>query len=95
MEGRLLVLRRRAGETILVGGEIEIEIVEISRSRVKLGIRAPGHISVIRKETVAIARENQLASDLMAGRGQTGIGELARMLKKPGAAQLTPGAADM
>ena len=37
----MLVLRRRAGERILIGDEMEIEMIEISRSRVKLGIRAP------------------------------------------------------
>ena len=79
----MLVLRRRVGETILVGGEVEIEVIEISRSRVKLGVRAPLHVPVVRKETVPIIRENQLASDLMAVGGTDHIGELVKLLRPP------------
>jgi carbon storage regulator len=77
----MLVLRRRVGETVLVGGEVEIEIIEISRTRVKLGVRAPLHVPVIRKETLPIVRENQLASDLMAVGGTDHVGELLKMLR--------------
>ncbi len=77
----MLVLRRRVGETILVGGEVEIEVIEISRTRVKLGVRAPLHVPVIRKETLPIVRENQLASDLMAVGGTDHVGELLKLLR--------------
>ena len=41
----MLVLRRRVGETIAIGGGIEIEVMEISRTRVKLGVtRAARHL---------------------------------------------------
>ncbi len=76
----MLILRRRLGEAILVGGEVEIEVIEISRSRVKLGVRAPGHVAVTRKETLAVARENVLASDLIAERGADVVGELLGLL---------------
>jgi carbon storage regulator len=77
----MLVLRRRVGETILVGGEVEIEVIEISRTRVKLGVRAPLNVPVIRKETIPIARENQMASDLMAVGGTDHVGELLKLLR--------------
>jgi carbon storage regulator len=77
----MLVLRRRVGETILVGGEVEIEVIEISRTRVKLGVRAPHHVPVIRKETLPIVRENQMASDLMAVGGTDHVGELLKLLR--------------
>ena len=77
----MLVLRRRVGEKILVGNEVEIEVIEISRSRVKLGVRAPLHVPVIRKETMPIVRENQLASDLMAVGGTDHVGELLKLLR--------------
>ena len=79
----MLVLRRRVGESILVGNDVEIEIIEISRSRVKLGVRAPCHISVIRKEALDVSRENQLASDLIAVRGPEGVGALLELLNLP------------
>jgi carbon storage regulator CsrA len=62
------VLRRRVGEAIAIGGDIEIEVIEISRTRVKLGVRAPQAISVTRRETVPIAAENRSASELLDNR---------------------------
>ena len=46
----MLVLRRRAGEALLIGDNIEIEFLEISAQAVKVGIRAPKDVSVLRKE---------------------------------------------
>jgi carbon storage regulator len=60
----VLVLRRRVGESIVLGEDIEIEVVEISRTRVKLGVRAPRHVTVMRREAVTVAAENRQASDM-------------------------------
>jgi carbon storage regulator len=57
----MLVIRRKAGESILIGAEIEVEVVELSPSRVKLGIRAPREILILRKE-VRLAGEQNLAA---------------------------------
>ncbi len=46
----MLVLRRRAGEALLIGEDIEIEFLELSAQSVKVGIRAPKEVSVLRKE---------------------------------------------
>ena len=77
----MLVLRRRAGEAIVLGGGIEIEVIEISRTRVKLGVSAPRDVSVARREVVAVAAENRKASDLILQRGQQGVGDLLRLLR--------------
>ena len=58
----MLVIRRRAGESILIAGDIEIEVLETSPTRVKLGIRAPKEIDVVRKEVGLIAGENLSAA---------------------------------
>jgi carbon storage regulator len=62
----MLVLRRRVGEAVSIGGGIEIEVVEISRTRVRLGIVAPRDVLVVRKETIAVAAENRQALELLA-----------------------------
>ena len=46
----MLVLRRRAGEALLIGNDVEIEFLELSAQSVKVGIRAPQEVSVLRKE---------------------------------------------
>jgi carbon storage regulator len=79
MGGGVLIVRRRVGEKILVGGSVEIEIVEISKSRVKLGVRAPGHVPVVRKEMATVAGENRTALELVAGES---VGSLITMLSK-------------
>jgi carbon storage regulator len=79
MDGAVLVLRRRVGETIVIGGGIEVEVVEISRTRVKLGVTAPRDVSVARKETIAVAAENRKALELISG-GHAGVMETLRLL---------------
>ncbi|HZL57381.1 MAG TPA: carbon storage regulator [Bryobacteraceae bacterium] len=61
----MLILRRRVGEAIIVAGDVEIEIIEISRTRVKLGITAPRGVAVTRREAAAIASENHTAAGLL------------------------------
>ena len=51
-----LVLTRKTHEIILIGDDIEIDVVEISRGKVRLGIKAPRDVSVDRKE-IRAARE--------------------------------------
>ena len=58
----MLVIRRRAGESILIAGDIEIEVLETTPTRVKLGIRAPKDVDVVRKEVGLIAGENLSAA---------------------------------
>jgi carbon storage regulator len=66
VEAGVLILRRRVGETVSIGGGIEIEVVEISRTRVKLGVVAPRDVPVLRKETIAVAAENRQALELVS-----------------------------
>lgn len=46
----MLVLSRKAGETIWIGEDVEIFISEVKGDQVKIGIRAPRSIDVIRGE---------------------------------------------
>ena len=46
----MLVLSRRQSETIVIGDNIRVQVLEISGGRVRLAIEAPGHISVDREE---------------------------------------------
>ena len=60
----MLVMRRRAGESFMIGEDVEIEVLEIAGTRVKLGIVAPEAIPmsaqgdpITRDENVTAARE--------------------------------------
>lgn len=59
----MLVLSRQRDETIMIGDEIEITVVDIRGDKVRLGITAPTRIAVHRKEVYeAIKAENEQAS---------------------------------
>jgi carbon storage regulator len=61
----MLVLSRQRDETIMIGDDVEITIVDIRGDKVRLGITAPSHIPVHRKEVYeAIKRENRAAANL-------------------------------
>ena len=57
----MLVMRRRAGESIMIGEGIEIEVLEVTGTRVKLGIVAPDSVIIMRKE-IQITRDENLSA---------------------------------
>ena len=59
----MLVLTRREGETFTLGDDIEIEILDIKPGVVRVGIRAPRSVRVLRSELVeAVAAANAAAA---------------------------------
>ncbi len=61
----MLVLSRQRDETIMIGDDVEITVVDIRGDKVRLGISAPRSIQVHRKEVYeAIRRENEQAAGL-------------------------------
>src|ERR1700760_275709 len=64
-EPNMLVLSRQRDETIMIGDDIEITVVDIRGDKVRLGINAPRDIMVHRKEVYeAIRRENRAAAQV-------------------------------
>ncbi|MDA0834446.1 MAG: carbon storage regulator CsrA [Planctomycetota bacterium] len=53
----MLVLSRKPGESIVVGSQIEITIVEIRGNRIRLAIKAPRELSVQRGELRQLIQE--------------------------------------
>lgn len=61
----MLVLSRQRDQTIMIGDDIEITVVDIRGDKVRLGINAPSKIPVHRKEVYdAIKRENRQAANV-------------------------------
>src|SRR5437764_14490040 len=61
----MLVLARQREESIMIGDDIEVRIVDLRADKVRLGISAPKSVSVHRKEVYeAIRRENRAAANL-------------------------------
>jgi carbon storage regulator len=59
----MLILERLNGQSILIGDDIEIKVLEVHGDRVKLGISAPRSVPVHRQEVyLAIKQENAAAA---------------------------------
>ena len=58
----MLILSRKAGESLVLDGGIEIKITEIYGDKVRIGIDAPPQVKVYRKELYATIKENQSAA---------------------------------
>jgi carbon storage regulator len=70
----MLVLSRQRDESIIIGDNVVVTVVDIRGDKVRLGIQAPQEIPVHRREVYeAIQRENQQASQL-EGKDLHGLG---------------------
>jgi carbon storage regulator len=58
----MLVLRRRAGESVFIGDDIEIEILAVTSQGAKIGIRAPRETVILRKELKVTGQQNEAAA---------------------------------
>ena len=70
----MLVISRRPGEILMIGEGVEVEILESSHSQVKLGIRAPKQVTILRKEIRVTEEQNRLAAQ------QVSTSELEKLL---------------
>jgi carbon storage regulator len=60
----VLIITRRAGERIMVGDDIVVEVMEMVGNSVRIGISAPRSVPVYREEIYAAVRdENRAAAD--------------------------------
>jgi carbon storage regulator len=72
----VLVLTRRKGESIILGTNVEIRVLEVSRHQVKIGIQAPRAIPVYRKEIYDKVREANQAAASSSDSRVLGLGKL-------------------
>jgi len=75
----MLVLSRKRDESIMVGENVEITVIEVRGDVVKLGVRAPRSVAVHRKEVFeAIQRENIEA----AKASRTGLARILKVVRQ-------------
>jgi carbon storage regulator len=81
MEGyHVLTLTRSVGETIRIGDDIEVHVVEVRGGTVRLGFKAPREVAIHREEVYRqIAEANLLAAQVTAD----SLGALAAFAPSP------------
>ena len=59
----MLVLNRKPNQSIMIGEDIEVVVLEIKGDNVKIGLKAPRNVPVFRQELLAeLKAENQRAA---------------------------------
>jgi carbon storage regulator len=53
----MLVLRRQPGESLLIGDNVEVRILQVGRGYVKIGVIAPREVEIYRSEISGLNRE--------------------------------------
>ena len=76
----MLVFRRKVGESVVIDGRIEVQLLEVTGSRVKLGFTAPPEVTVMRKELFLTREENRRAARFRATESFT---RLVSVLRSP------------
>ncbi|WP_256461152.1 carbon storage regulator CsrA [Blastococcus sp. PRF04-17] len=83
----MLTLTRSVGETIRIGDDIEVHVVEVRGGTVRLGFKAPREVAIHREEVYRqIAEANLLAAQVTAD----SLGALAAFAPPP-----SPGSAEV
>jgi carbon storage regulator len=76
----MLVLSRKPNESIIIGDNVEVKVVEVRGEQVKLGITAPRDIPVHRKEIYeAIQKQNKNSATQTK---QANLEKLSQLFKK-------------
>ena len=79
----MLVFRRKVGETVIIDGRIEVQLLEVTGSRVKLGFTAPPEVTVMRKELFLTLEENRRAAEFRATESFSGLAARLRVPVRP------------
>jgi len=60
----MLILTRKVNEKIMIGDDISLSVLEVRGDQVRLGVDAPRHVKVFRREVFdAIRAENRAAAE--------------------------------
>jgi carbon storage regulator len=76
----MLIMLRREGESILIGEDVEIRILAIGGSRVKVGIAAPRSIPVVAREVQLVRAENIAAAGVSSSAAIALAARLSRQI---------------
>lgn len=57
----MLILTRRVGETLMIGDDVTVTVLGVKGNQVRIGVRAPKHVSVHREEIYERIRAEQEA----------------------------------
>lgn len=75
----MLILSRKEEESIQIGENVEIKIIQTAKSYVKIGIEAPKSLLILRKELIEDVKDANIAA---VGADTENLGTLSEKIKK-------------
>jgi carbon storage regulator len=75
----MLVLARRIDQSVMIGNDIKITIIDIKKDVVRLGISAPKKVSVYREEIFEEIQRENIASSMV---DEHSLEEISRIFAK-------------
>ena len=82
----MLVLSRKAGQTLLFGKDIEVTVLRVDGEQVRLGIKAPRSVTILRKELLEEVKSEMTQAKTSQNKQSAAaadLRQLAARLKKP------------
>ncbi len=76
----MLVLTRKVNQSLIIGNDIEIKVLEIRKDGVRLGIIAPQNVGVFRQEVYEEIQRENIASSMVDAQS---IEQMSKIFKKP------------
>ena len=76
----MLVLTRKTNQSIMIGDDVEVAVLAVSRDKIRLGITAPRDVPVFRKEVYLSIKGEEANSD---GNARKETAEALDALKGP------------
>ena len=75
----MLVLTRKTNQSIMIGDDVEVTVLAVSKDKIRLGISAPREVSVFRKEVyLSMQGEGAEGADEASGKVSDALDELSK-----------------
>lgn len=78
----MLVLSRKSGQALMLGKDIEITILRVDGDQVRLGIKAPKSVTILRKELQEEVRSETAAAKLETQQAPQKLGDLKALAER-------------
>ena len=72
----MLALSRKTGESVIIGNDIELTILEVKGEQVKVGIKAPKSVAIYRKELFEQIQESNREASNASEKGMKDINKI-------------------
>ena len=73
----MLVLTRKTNQSIMIGDDVEVSVLAVSRDKIRLGITAPRDVPVFRKEVYLSIKDEQMAAKSASNRVEEALDDLS------------------